>query len=901
VPSQTDLYNEKAYHDDQLATPSRNIDDQNFLQQISTDPWASVNIDDEFDPVTSGPNDDRGFREENNNEYSDDENWYDDESRQQQNSQTTTAKSSKVSRTFSDIKTSFSSLKSMLKVKARKKKMELFGSPTESQQNRRIDENYRDDFTSPAQRYKGQDGQNSADVQDRDPQQQQQQQQQQHEHRAVQADLWNRDQVQEDLNTNRQSDLQPSTRNSQEKQHEKQQLNGKGIGVSHQRQSNATGSAQQINASPSRRQPLSDEASHKNTVSKDQTDREHDYDREEKKLKREAQATEKRAYVPPSEKISVRLMGKADANLWADYVDEDDRSSSKKKNTQFDSFRASENDTRGSRSLTSFKSLVTFKGLGNMVGSVFGSLISVIPLGTRMALSMLLISVSSAPLQVLLLMALTVLQDLLLPLGLLCLVSTVQYVQDLSLPIPSPTPSNADHSPSIGPLSRDSPQETRDSASSHHTLEHSPIVLEDVKEGKVAAIELDVSALPVSMRSAHSYLNFKDQEYSRADEHSVLMAESIVSSDGSIDARIGVGVGIDKGIGMEIGVDEGTGISNGAASESISFSKDGGTGARSAVNRIEEFSFADLNIPNHMSYSAAEDHQNIHQNTHQNIFSGSGFTFSGLLFALERLVRSMVRDLKETLRLAENHPGPPALITILAVSVILSGILLPSLKLSIGDNIVSFIRKRKRDALFKSTADYQYEGGQEREDVSADRDLFADDDDDDDDAYEEIAGMKSAIMSKLMKLKKKVFRRKRKGRSSLSLQGMRAAARGGGSGSGGGSGTRGVGAGQLGRALSEWEEGLNKLSRNVLRSPVDVLVCAVEGYLTSLYLVLTLFFISLLSIDRDLKIALSLPYGTVLLLSTLEPYLNRLNPQRSAHPSQTDSRALSSLRNEKDE
>lgn len=839
---------------------------------------------------------------ENNNEYSDDENWYDDESRHQQHAQTATAKSSKVSRTFNDFKTSFSSLKSMLKVKARKKKLELFGSPAESQQNRRIDENYRDDFTSPAQRYKGQDVQNSADVQDRDPQQQQQQQQ--HEHRAVQADLLNRDQVQEDLNFNRQSDLQPSTRKFQEKQQEKHQLNDKDMGVSRQRQSNATGSGQQINASATRRQPLSDGASHKNTVSKDQTDRENDYDIEEKKLKREAQATEERAYAPPSEKISVRLMGKADANLWADYVDEDDASSSKKKNTHSDRFGASENDNSSSRSLASFQSLVTFKGLGNMVGSVFGSLISVIPLGTRMALSMLLITVSSAPLQVLLLMTLTVLQDLLLPLGLLCLVSTVQYVQDLSLPIPSATPSNADHSPSIDSLSRDSPQGTRDSASSHHIIEHSPIVLEDVKEGKGAVVESDVSALPVSMRDSQSNSYFKD--YSRAEEYSMNMAESSVSSEGGIDASLGVGVGMGKSGGIGIGIDDRSDTSIGAARESIFISKGSGTGARSAVNRFEEFSFADLNIPSPKSYSAGEGDQNIHQN----VFNGDGFTFSGLLIALERVVRSMLRDLKETLRLAENHLGPPALITILTVSVILSGILLPSLKLSIGDNIVNFIKKKKRDALPKSIGDNQYEGGQQREDVSADRVLFADDDDDDDDdVYEENAGMKSAIVSKLMKLKKQLFRRKRKGRSSLSFQGLRAAERGGGIGSssssGSGSGTRGVGArgqnGQAERALSEWEEELSKLSRNVLRSPVDVLVCAVEGYLTSLYLVLTLFFISLLSVDRDLKIALSLPYGAVLLLSTIEPYINRLNPQRSVHPSQTDRRALQSLRNEKDE
>jgi hypothetical protein len=890
------------------------------LQQISTDPWASVNIDDDFDHVISGPNDDKRFREENNNEYSDDENWYDDESRQQQHSQTATAKSSKVSRTFNDFKTSFSSLKSMLKVKARKKKLELFGLPAESQQNRRIDENYRDDFTSPAQRYKGQDVQNSADVQDRDPQQQQQQQQQQHEHRAVHADLLNRNQVQKDLNFNRQSDLQPNTRSSHEKQQEKQQLNDKDMGVSRQRQSNATDSDQQINASSSRRQPLSDEASHRNTVSKDQTDREHDYDREEKKLKREAQANEKRAYVPPSEKISVRLMGKADANLWADYVDEDDTSSSKKKSTHFVRFGASEIDNRSSGGLTSFQSLVTFKGLGNMIGSVFGSLISVIPLGTRMALSMLLISVSSAPFQVLLLMTLTVLQDLLLPLGLVCLVATVQYVQDVSHSIPSATPLQPDRSP----LNRHSPQGTRDSASSRHTLEHSPIVLDDAKEGKVAAVESDVSDLPVSMRDSHTYLSFKDQECSRAEERSMHMAESSVPIEGSIDSNVGMGKS--GGVSIDIGIDEGTDISSVAAREPLFISKDSGTGARPPVNRFEEFGFADLNVPNHRSSSAAEGdkniHQNIHQNIrqdtdqnshqniHQNIFSGSDFTFSGLLIALELLVRSMVRDLKETLRLAENHPGPPAFITIFAVSIILSGILLPSLKLSIGDNIVKFIRKRKRDALRTSSGDNQYEGGQQREDVSDDRDFFADDDDDD--VYEENGGMKSAIVSKLMKLKKKLFRKRRNGRSSLSFQGMRAAERGGGIGSsssssssGSGSGTRGVGArgqnGKAERALSEWEEGLSKLSRNVLRSPVDVLVCAVEGYLTSLYLVLTLFFISLLSIDRDLKIALSLPYGTVLLLSTVEPYLNRLNPQRSAHPSQTDRRALPSLRNEEDE
>ena len=85
--------------------------------------------------------------------------------------------------------------------------------------------------------------------------------------------------------------------------------------------------------------------------------------------------------------------------------------------------------------------------------------------------------------------------------------------------------------------------------------------------------------------------------------------------------------------------------------------------------------------------------------------------------------------------------------------------------------------------------------------------------------------------------------------------------------------------------FSGLDQGINKLSKNVLCSPVDMLSSVVEGYLASLYLVLTLFFISLLSIDRDLKLALSLPYVAVLFLSTVEPYINRLKPQRPAYPS----------------
>ena len=215
------------YHDEQLATSTRNTDDQNFLQQIPIDPWASVNVEDEFDAVMPGSNDDRRFSEENNSDFSDDENWYDDETRQLQHSQTIPLKGSKVSRSLNDFKSSFSSLKSMLKAKARKKKLELFGSATETQQNRRIDDNYHDDFTSPAPRYKGQDIPNPADVQDRIPSQrqqqqqhgslpQQQEQQQQEGRHAVQASFLNRDNIQKKMN--RHGDLQHNTHNSEKKQ-----------------------------------------------------------------------------------------------------------------------------------------------------------------------------------------------------------------------------------------------------------------------------------------------------------------------------------------------------------------------------------------------------------------------------------------------------------------------------------------------------------------------------------------------------------------------------------------------------------------------------------------------------------------------------------------------------------
>ena len=910
------------------------------MQQGPIDPWTSVNVEDEFDAVMSGSNDDRRFREENNGDFSDDENWYDDETRQLQHPQTLPVKGSKVSRTFNDFKTSFSSLKSMLKVKARKKKLELFGSASETQQNRITDDNYNDDFASPAPRYKGQDIQNTADVQERIPsqqqqeqrqkqQEQQQQQQQQEGRHVVQDSFFNRDNVQK--KTNRPGELQHDTPISQEKQ----QQTGSDKGAQHQHKIDVSAGNQQMSPGQVRKQTLVEESSSHKTGKNYSTERERNYDMDKKMRKKESQAVEKSAFVPSSEKISVHLMGKADDNLWADYVDDDDVAVFSKKNSRFVHFKLSEEGTKDCRRLFNFKFFAgVLKGCAALVGSVSGSLTAVVPLMTRIALSMLFISIASAPLQMLLLLTLTVAKDVLVPLALVSVMSTVQYVQDTSIPIPA----QSDLPYSIKPSVDRTHERILDSSLLSDILEHSSVVLEDAKEHssvvledveehssvlledvtehssvlledakivKLDSMQSDDSALLFDKHNLSAYSNLQNQEHSLAEERVAHSTQSNVPDEGSIDKNVSGGLGesasavigisdadADADVQARVHVDgsifmskdsSSSSSSSGDSSSSIGSSSISGPGSFDTMNTFKGLNFNDLNPLPLITPATGTGTGD------QTILTGNDYTFSvsGLLIAVERLFRRIVRGLQETLRLVRMHPGSPALIKILAVSVILSGIVLPLLKRSIGAKIVTFIQKRKHEEIYRSADNDLNRYGQLETNSAIQRDLYANDDDEDlyEDEYEESPGVKGVLISKAIKFKKLLFRGKKHGRSSSSLDSKTVT--GGGSYSDS-NGWRGRGRGMKGhveRTFSGWDQGLNKLSKNVLCSPVDMLASVFEGYLASLYLVLTLFFISLLSIDTDLKLALSLPYVTVLFLSTVEPYINRFQPQRPAHPS----------------
>ena len=893
------------------------------MQQSPIDQWASVNVEDEFDAVKSGSNDDRRFREENNGDFSDDENWYDEETRQLQHSQTLPVKGSKVSRTFNDFKTTFSTIKSMLKVKARKKKLELFGSASETQQKRRTDDNYHDDFTSSAPRYNGQDIPNLVDVQDRTPSQQQrmqqqEQQQQQEGRHADQDSFLNRDNIQKKMN--RHGELQHDTHISQEKQ----QQTGSDKGAQHQRKIDVSAGNQQMRPGQVRRQTLVEETSSHKTGKKHGTDREHNYDMEEKMQKKDVQALEKSTFVPSSEKISVHLMGKADDNLWADYIDDDDVAVYSKKNSRFVHFKLSEESTKDSRRLSDFKLFAgMLKGCAALVGSVSESLTAVVPLMTRITLSMLFISIASAPLQMLLLLSLTVAKDLLIPLALVSVISTVQYVQDTSIPIPV----QSDLPDSIKPY-RDHIQEKildssllpdileNSSVILEDSREHSSVVLEDIKEHSsvvledakvvtLASMQSDDSALLFDKRDVPAYSNWQDEEHSLAEERVAHRTQSNVPDEGGIDKNISGGLGesasadiSDANADVQPRVDGSIFMSKDSSS-SIGIGSISGPGSFDTMNTFKEFNFNDLNPLPFITPPTGTG------TADQITLTGNDYTFSasGLVIAVERLFRRILGDLQETLRLVRMHPGSPALIKILAVSVILSGIVLPLLKHSIGAKIVTFIQKRKHEEIRRSADDDLSRYGQLETNSAIQRDLYTNDDDDDEfeDEYEESHGVKSILISKVMKLKKLLFRRKKHGRSSPSLDDKTVTGQGGDSDS---DGWRGRGRGMKGhveRTFSGLDQGLNKLSKSVLRSPVDMLTSVFEGYLASLYLVLTLFFISLLSIDSDLKLAISLPYVTVLFLSTVEPYINRFQPQRPVHSSSENKGGYLSAGSGKDE
>jgi hypothetical protein len=369
---------------------------------VDLDPWDAVDVDD--DDVDYIPGKTAGL--DLNREYGpdrdsdDEEDW--NENTFHQSSRQETKKVSKVTKTISKFKTSFKSLKEMMKTK------KLIQNLHKDDTSQRL-------TSQPIKGFNpyGTDGSAYPDPDTSD---------------EVDLNEYDSSLQQRDRSTKDPGHLSSLQRENTE--NIRQDLQNKD-GNFRQRRKSQPQQSYEAPIKPSRQNEKihNDEQISKKSDAKNITSKEEELMEEEKKFlklnqissdkdqsfKQKIEYDEKKK----KDKISVRLMGKMDRDLWSDYSDTD---TFKKSNTFKDSNLAENKITISSK----------FIGLSKFTLKSKEFFIKFVPLSIRIVISLLPIVLSAAPFQMLLMMVFSLLSDLLAPLLLIFVAKSLTYLIETS-------------------------------------------------------------------------------------------------------------------------------------------------------------------------------------------------------------------------------------------------------------------------------------------------------------------------------------------------------------------------------------------------------------------------------------------------------------------------------------
>ena len=789
------------------------------------DPWASVDIDDEND-FSGGSEMNREVRDRENrgDDHSDDENWHDDRFQQSEKSSIGRRGLSKVQKKLFSFKTSYRSLKALLKAKASKKKSELFGSIKKKQQNydnidgsyQISDKPYNRDYSEDEGEAGRQDSAARSSVehdwvqpQQQQPQQQQPQQQQQRQGEQSKSSDYPTQPV--DNQYQQKSNPQPrQTRTADNPQDQNnKRVDNNALEGKHPRNTQDILPSSKDNES---REPPSirEDKKIRSEVVKEVVKEESPYDIEEKRLEalRRSESGRSSTAYKPQVKISVRSMGKMDESLWADYDDSEDTIEQKKSKSKGLTKGTTLSGSESGKKVLGLKTVAALSGVGRALGGMLGSFSGVVPVTSRMAVRVLSVAFSAAPLRVIVLATVFLLLDVLLPVGLIYLAATVRHsVQSLAPP----------------------------SLLFSGIREHSPLIIPPVPPSSTPSTDSSTESLKGTV-SGMGQISGGRLEWDEAVQLIGRKTELVDASTNEAKVASGGGGGV---LGGE---------SDSSSAHSSSSSSGSGSGSGNSAPK---------GFPSGSSETLSDE-----TNTPTgNLFSDNFQGFPSLLLGLQNLLRSVIKDSEAVYRGVRQHSSACTLLGLIFISVILCGVFLPALKQNIGEKIVSYIQKSDYEKRIQSQKASQELINRNRKDaennaILEDMSYLSDDDDDEESG--------NRFFKALKKIKKRVFPRN-VGSSPV----YRTAAGGADRDS------EDSFADELIRARMGGDRGsveLPPISGSALQGPVELMLCVWRGYLSSIYLLASLVFISLLQLDEQLARAVSLPYLLALVFSLSESY-----------------------------
>jgi hypothetical protein len=796
-----------------------------FVDPALNDPWASVDVDDEND-FSGGSELNREVRDRDNrgDDYSDDENWHDD--RFQQSTKTSIGRRglSGVQKKLFSFKTSYRSLKALLKEKASKKKSELLESMKKRKENyNNIDGTYQISDKPYNRDYSEEEGETgrqdpvARSPAERDWVQPQQQQQQPQQQQPQQSQQKQQQRPGEQYST---SDYPSQPIDSQHTQKSESQPRHAHSADYPQDQSNKQADSKALDSKHARNTPdirpsnkfvdsgvsLSNRGDKKirSEVVKEAVKEESPYDLEEKRLEdlRRSEYGKGIATNKPQVKISVRSMGKLDESLWADYDDSDEKTDQKKMKMKSKGIAVGDSlsGPESGKKVAGLRTLAALRGVGRVLGGMVGSFSGVVPVTSRMAVRVLSVAFSAAPLRVIALATVFLTLDILLPIGLIYLAATVRHsVQSLAPP----------------------------SLLFSGIREHSPLIIPPVPPSPPPSSTESSIGLrgegPMSGRVEW------DEAVNLIGRKTELVDSSIHEAKSTIAAG-GGGGGSSGVLGGE--ADSSTGYSSSSSSSSGS-------------------------VPQDMPSGHSETLTDGPRPHTINLLSDNFQVFPSILTELQSYFKRLLKDAKATFSGVTQHSSACTLLGLIFISVILCGVFLPALKQNIGERIVSYIQKSEYQKNIQSQeAIIRNRKEAENSVILEDLSFLSDDDDDDENS--------NRFFTVLKKMKKRAFPR-----STGSSPGYNTAV------SGAKREAENSFPDELIRVRMGGDQGsaeLAPISGTALQGPIELLLCVWRGYLSSFYLLASLVFVSLLQLDDQLARAVSLPYALALVFSLSESY-----------------------------
>ena len=806
----------------------KNVFDDPFLGVVK-DPWDDVEVDDDDDftrasgsnRIYSG-NDGRNHNGPDDN--SDDEDWHDDRFQQQTSIENIKGKKlSKVTKTISTFRTGFSALKTMLKQKTSGKKEDGYygdmriqkkDSQTGNSGDRNSQGDYLDDgfmkFDRQSRRHSSVSANNNRNDLIRDDYRDSNRE---GDNSNMEGGLRNRrsdidhvqsptkenstpqrDEVYPDLSSS--SSIDVNNRRADYKkvqqEHGLSEFNaGKDGNFDKVKENEFPVNQKYINKS--REGGRDGEKSKNGFNDSNKNDKQKATDREISSYDRMDEEDSFSQKETPAKKISVRSMGKFDETLWADYVDSEEKSVKKKSDEIFTDFKSSSTSAFRVPNLTNFSFFRFFKGASIFFSTFFRLISYSIPLTNRLAVSMLFVSLSAAPIGTVLFLFLSFLKNLLLPLGLLYVTASVRSTVE-GMKVSTSLFSGREYSSIIISPSSNSDHSEEDSSGTFQSDLSSETFLIDVAD------------------SIHPYPSKGDTNSPFGDRVADGMKSNskVISPGGSVISGTDIDINVSGDIVGDVSTAaafitpdliSGSNSADSRTTSSSSNSADSSSGnnldyAAIALDGSDLFDFSKESIPNEqfnfMKYTAAdikaakelvsetvipsisnsdfnaqknnfpnvndksknygnlesekitnfrEDFisENSFRNFHEGLESKFQF-FLGKNKIIEKIFKTFSEDLKNTYNEIFKYPNACAFLGVLFFSVILCGVIVPGIKQHLGEKIINYLNSRVKKNNEKKEKISKINNQKEKNEKKTNK-LFSEDDeedsndDDDDDVY----------------------------------------------------------------------------------------------------------------------------------------------------------------------